>query len=112
MLNYTIKINPQQANKPYLFIPENEPYWVIVELNSCDIDYLLNEVKSGIVNLQNNTLNEFEFGFDSCIITLNTSDCSIEMNYGEKTFTCPARDMINLMEEWFKHLTPWLANTH
>ncbi len=79
------------------------------ELNSCDVNYIVEEVLPNLKKVISGELAEYEFGYDATIIDFYKEKSVINYNYFEDTVEIPSEDLYRFMCEWGAYLTRWKA---
>ena len=81
------------------------------ELNSCDINYIIEEVLPNLTKVMSGELTEYEFGYDATIIDFGKDKSVINYNYFEDKIEIFSEDLYRFMCEWGDYLIRWKQNT-
>jgi hypothetical protein len=119
MIKYKI-VNPENLlHKPVLHIEQNE-YWWLHELNSCDADYILDDILPNLEEIMKGGkywdpyrspycgyLDYYEFGYDATGIDFYKDKSIITYGYNEGKIEVPSEEIYQFMMEWGKYLREW-----
>ena len=104
---YEIKFNPLKNNKPYISIEEDTLYWHLIELNSCDVDHIMNDVLPSLAKVMSGELAEYEFGYDSTIVHFVKGTSVVNYEFFEKSFDVSTAEIFKMMQDWNECLITW-----
>lgn len=123
-MEYQIRFNPIRKNKPYISLSEENDYWHLNELNSCDTEYILNDVLPNIEKIWNGekywdeyrsptygAFDTYEFGYDATLIDFGKEKSIISHGFGDGVIEVPSEEIYELMKEWGEHLKNWKNET-
>ena len=123
-MEYKITFNNTKNNKPGISLGEENDYWHLNELNSCDTEYILNDVLPNIEKIWNGekywdeyrsptygAFDTYEFGFDATLIDFGKEISVVSYGFGEGSFEVPSEEIYTIMREWGEHLTNWKNET-
>ncbi|SKC81638.1 hypothetical protein [Ohtaekwangia koreensis] len=106
MIKYTIESSDKNHRPAVSF--ENE-YWWLSELNSCDTNYIINDVLPNLDKVMKGELSEYEFGYDATIIDFHRDKSIISYGYDEGKLEVISSDIYAFMCEWREYLIKWDA---
>jgi hypothetical protein len=119
-MKYQIKFNPTKNNKPYISLGEENDYWHLNELNSCDVEYILDDVLPNIEKIWNGekywdeyrsptygAFDTYEFGYDATLIDFGKEKSVISYGFGDGEIEVPSVEIYQLMKEWRDALLKW-----
>lgn len=120
MIRHNIKWEIKEY-RPSLYIEQDQgDLWTLSELNSCDTEYILNDVLPNIEKIWNGgkywdpyrsptygAFDTYEFGYDATLIDFGKEKSVISYGYGEGEIEVPSKEIYQLMKEWGKHLKEW-----
>jgi hypothetical protein len=123
-MEYQILFNPKINNKPYISLGEETDYWHLNELNSCDTEYILNDVLPNIEKIWSGekywdeyrsptygAFDTYEFGYDATLIDFGKEKSIISYGFGDGEIEVPSEDIYTLMKQWGEHLKNWKNET-
>jgi hypothetical protein len=123
-MEYQILFNPKINNKPYISLGEETDYWHLNELNSCDTEYILNDVLPNIKKIWSGekywdeyrsptygAFDTYEFGYDATLIDFGKEKSIISYGFGDGEIEVPSEEIYTLMKEWGEHLKKWKNET-
>lgn len=77
------------------------------ELNSCDTEYIIDDVLPNLLKVISGEQSEYEFGYDATIIDFYKEKSIINYNYFEDKIEIPSEDLYRFMTEWGDYLIKW-----
>lgn len=117
MILYKI-VQAEPSHKPSIHF-DNATWW-LNELNSCDVEYILEEVLPNIEKIWKGekywdpyrsptygALDTYEFGFDATLIDFGKKKSIVSYGFGEGSFEIPSEEVYQFMKEWTERLTKW-----
>lgn len=123
-MEYKITFNNTKNNKPGISLGEENDYWHLNELNSCDTEYILNDVLPNIEKIWNGekywdeyrsptygAFDTYEFGFDATLIEFGKEISVVNYGFREGSFEVPSEEIYTLLKEWGEHLMNWENET-
>ena len=123
-MEYQILFNPKINNKPYISLGEETDYWHLNELNSCDTEYILNDVLPNIEKIWSGekywdeyrsptygAFDTYEFGYDATLIDFGKEKSIISNGFGDGEIEVPSEEIYTLMKEWGEYLKNWKNET-
>jgi len=123
-MQHQIKFNPTKNNKPYISFSEENNYWHLNELNSCDTEYILNDVLPNIEKIWSGekywdeyksptygAFDTYEFGYDATLIDFGKEKSVISYGFGDGELEVPSEEIYIFMKEWGENLKKWKNET-
>ena len=120
MITYKIIFNPEENDKPSISFGEGNDYWYFNELNSCNIEYILDDVLPSIESIWKGEkywdsfrsptygpFDSYEFGFDATSIDFGKERSIVSYGFGEGTFEVASEEIYKFMKEWGSYLKSW-----
>ena len=121
MIHYKINFDnhSKQGVKYRPGIDFEHNYWWLSELNSCDMEYVLDDILPNLEKIMNGELIQdpsqiqpyltdcYSFGYDATIIDFYKDKSVINYNYFEDQIEVPSQDIYQFMMEWGQYLRKW-----
>ena len=122
-MKFRITFNSTKNNLPGISFGQENDYWHLNELNSCDTEYIVNEVLLNLEKIWNGekywdpfrsptygAFDTYEFGYDATLIDFGKEKSVVSYGFGDGNFEAPSEDIYQLMQEWGKYLRKWKFN--
>ena len=119
MINYEICWENRKGRPAVNF---NDPaLWWLSELNSCNPDYILDEVMPNLekiwigekvpdISIKHHTIkliDTYEFGYDATLLDFGIKTTVISYGYGDGSIEVPSSEIYQFMKEWAEQLEKW-----
>lgn len=122
-MKYKITNNSNNNNLPGISFGEEDIFWHLNELNSCDPEYIINDILPNIEKISKGekywdpyrsptygALDTYEFGYDATLIDFGKEKSIVSYGYGEGDFEVPSSEIYQFMNEWGEKLREWQSN--
>ncbi len=111
-MKYAIKLNKQGTSfkQDYPLLSFDDKFWMLHEINRCDLKYILDDVLPNIDKVKSGILETYEFGYDATIIEIKKDKAIINYNYFEDEIEIESFIVNNFMHEWGIYLKKWQSN--
>jgi hypothetical protein len=85
----------------------DEKYFMLHELNRCDINYIIDEVIPNLEKVRSNDIDYYEFGYEATLIDFYKDYAIINYNYGDAQLKIESQPIYECLLCWRNALVEW-----